>query len=229
MKTRFQVIAADGTSEDREIAIDQLIIGGWAGRNRAAVEEHIRELAEIGVPPPSSVPVYYRGADWLITHDGPVQMLGAEGSGEVEAVLIADGDELLVAVGSDHTDRKLEAWSIAFSKQIAAKPISATAWRLADVEAYWDELVLRAWAVTGGERVLYQEGTVAGLLHPRELFQRYGFADGNLVPGHAMFCGTLAVHGGIRPADRFECELYDPRRDRSLRLSYTIEVLPVVS
>ncbi|WP_425482718.1 DUF2848 family protein [Chelativorans xinjiangense] len=37
-------------------------------------------------------------------------------------------DEQLVAFGSDHTDRKLEAYSIAFSGQVPAKPISHTAW-----------------------------------------------------------------------------------------------------
>ncbi|WP_334193636.1 DUF2848 domain-containing protein [Pararhodobacter sp.] len=232
MQMTFSVLDAEGGRAERRFDVAQLIVAGWAGRDRAAVEEHIHELAAIGVPAPSTVPVYYRVAEALLCQcdaGQPVQVLGSDTSGEVEAVIFADGDELLLGVGSDHTDRKLEAYSIAFSKQISAKPVSRELWRLKDVEQYWDELVLRSWAVIDGERCLYQEGTVAGLLNPRDLFERYGFAERQLAPGHAMFCGTLAVQDGIRPGTHFEGELYDPRRDRSLRLSYAVETLPVVA
>jgi hypothetical protein len=43
----------------------------------------------------------------------------------------------------------------------------------------------------------------------------------------AMFCGTLAAKGGIRPAKVFRMELEDPVRERSLKHEYRIEVLPV--
>ena len=32
----------------------------------------------------------------------------------------------------------------------------------------------------------------------------------NYVADTLMFCGTLAVHGGLRPAEKFEFELEDP-------------------
>jgi hypothetical protein len=41
-----------------------------------------------------------------------------------------------------------------------------------------------------------------------------------------MFCGTLAVHGGIAPADAFEMELEDPVLKRKLTHSYRIVSLP---
>ncbi|MEO9527100.1 MAG: DUF2848 family protein, partial [Roseibium sp.] len=41
---------------------DRLIVAGWTGRDRAAVDHHIEELAAIGVPTPSSVPLYYQWA-----------------------------------------------------------------------------------------------------------------------------------------------------------------------
>ena len=34
--------------------------------------------------------------------------------------------------------------------------------------------------------------------------------------------------GGIRPADRFEAELEDPKLGRSLRLAYDVRPLPVI-
>ena len=38
-----------------------------------------------------------------------------------------------------------------------------------------------------------------------------------------MFCGTLAAHGGVRPADNFEFELDDPvlKRKTGTATSYT--------
>jgi hypothetical protein len=44
-----------------------------------------------------------------------------------------------------------------------------------------------------------------------------------------MTCGTMAAIGGIRTAAFFTMELHDPRRGRSLRHSYQIDVLPEVS
>jgi hypothetical protein len=48
-----------------------------------------------------------------------------------------------------------------------------------------------------------------------------------LPQGSAMFCGTLAVHGGIAAADTFEMELEDPVLRRIIRHSYTIATLPI--
>lgn len=228
MKRTFQVLDAANNAVERVVDVKQLVIAGWAGRDRAELDHHIHEMAEIGVAPPSQVPLYYRSTNNSLADGGDFQVLGPDSSGEVEAVLIADGDELLVAVGSDHTDRKLESYSIAASKQICSKPVSDQAWLFADVEDHWDDLILRSWATIDGKRVLYQEGAVAGLLHPRDLFEKYG-GNRQLAPGTAMFCGTLGAIGGIRPGDVFEAELHDPHRNRSLRLSYNVVTLPIVS
>jgi hypothetical protein len=48
-----------------------------------------------------------------------------------------------------------------------------------------------------------------------------------LQPGWAMFCGTLAAKGGIRPAKAFRMELEDPVRKRKLSHEYRIDVLAV--
>lgn len=212
-----------------EITIEQLVIAGWAARDQEAAEVHIRELEEIGVPRPSSVPLFYRVAADCLTTAARLQVLGGESSGEVEAVLLADADGgLWVGVGSDHTDRKVETYSVAVSKQLCPKPVSAEVWPFAEVADHWDRLVLRSHVVIEGARSLYQEGPVAGLLDPRDLMRRYGGAE-RLAPGSALFCGTLAAHGGVRPAPRFEMELEDPVLGRSLRHAYDLEVLPVVA
>jgi hypothetical protein len=195
----------------------QLIIAGWTGRDEAALRKHIRELEEIGVKPPKTTPIFYRVAASLFTYGDEIQVSGPDTSGEVEFVLM-QGKELRVAVGSDHTDRKAETIGVSLSKQLCAKPVSSESWRYDEVKPHWEKLVLRAWA----DGALYQEGPVSTMRSPEDLLQRHA-----LKPGWAMFGGTLAAKGGIRPAERFAMELEDPVLERKLRHEYRVRVLPV--
>ena len=45
----------------RRGCVIQLVIAGWTGRDEAALRKHIKELAEIGVKPPRTTPIFYRG------------------------------------------------------------------------------------------------------------------------------------------------------------------------
>lgn len=209
--------------------IHDLIVAGWAGRDRAAVDHHIRELAELGVAPPSTVPLYYRVSADRLTTSPKLQFTGGESSGEAEAVILGIGGKLWVGIGSDHTDRKVEAYSVAVSKQMCEKPVGPVVWPYDEVAPHWDSLILRSYATISGERVLYQEGTVAGLLHPSELIAGWNKAHRGFADGCAMLCGTLAAIGGVRPAERFEIVLEDPVLKRNLNHTYDVEVLPVVA
>jgi hypothetical protein len=203
-----------------------LVVAGWTGRDEAALRHHIEELAAIGVPRPSSVPVFYRNSLLNLTQAPVVEVLGPDTSGEVEPVIVALGDRLCLAVGSDHTDRKAETQGIALSKQLCAKPIGRDLWALEDVAGHWDRLQLRSFATIDGQRVAYQDGTLSGMRPPADLIANYG---SRLKPDSVMYCGTLAAIGGIRPASRFELELEDPVLGRMLRHAYDINVLPVIS
>jgi hypothetical protein len=198
--------------------ISQLVIAGWTGRDEAALRKHIRELEEIGVKPPKTTPIFYRVAASLLTFSDEIQVSGPDTSGEVEFVLL-QGEELRVAVGSDHTDRKAETIGVSLSKQLCAKPVSSESWRYDEVKPHWEKLVLRSWA----DGALYQEGPVTAMRAPEDLLQRVG----GLKSGWVMFCGTLAAKGGIRPAGRFAMELEDPVLKRKLRHQYRVNVLPV--
>ena len=199
-------------------AVKELIIAGWTGRDEQALRKHIRELEALGVKPPRTTPIFYRVAASLFTHDEAIQVSGPDTSGEAEFVLLQGQGELRVAVGSDHTDRKAETIGVTLSKQLCAKPVSRESWRYEEVRPHWEKLVLRSWA--DGE--LYQEGPVSAMRAPEDLMGRCP-----LQPGYAMFCGTLAARGGIRPAARFRMELEDPVLQRRLSHEYAIEVLPV--
>jgi Protein of unknown function (DUF2848) len=212
---------------ERAVRIDRLIIAGWTGRDRAAVEHHIAELGALGVKPPRAAPCFYGLGANLLTTAAEVEVVGTDSSGEVEFVLVSTRDGVCVGVGSDHTDRKVEAYGVTVSKQMCPKPIGAELWRLADVGAHWDRLELRSHVVRGGKRVLYQEGAVSKMLSPADLLARLPGAAGALPPGAAMFCGTLAVQGAIGGGDSFEIELADPVKRRRLRHAYTVRCLEI--
>lgn len=223
----FERISAAG-SDRIAVEIDNLIIAGWAGRDAAAIEHHIEELAALGIPRPSTTPVYYRVAAANLTQAERFVVLGPDSSGEVEPFIVSLADGLWIGVGSDHTDRKAEAAGIALSKQLCGKPVGTQLWRYEEVEPHWDWLMLRSYATIDGVRTLYQESEVASLRTPRDLIRKHTGAY-TLPAGTAMYCGTPAAIGGIRPAARFEMELEDPVLGRTLRHAYDVEVLPVVS
>jgi hypothetical protein len=201
-----------------EMSVQQLVIAGWTGRDESALRKHIKELEEIGVKAPKTTPIFYRVANYLITQADEIQVSGPDTSGEVEFVLFSKPDGLWVRVGSDHTDRKAETVGVSLSKQLCAKPVSKDAWRYDEVKPHWEKLILRSWS--DGE--LYQEGPVTAMRSPEDLAGRYP-----LKSGWAMFCGTLAAKGGIRPGKVFRIELEDPVRRKKLAHEYRISVLPV--
>lgn len=227
MQLSFEIASARGASRI-DVAIDRCVIAGWAGRDRSAIEHHIEELAAVGVPRPSAVPLYYRvGADRL-TQANAIEVVGDGSSGEAEAFVFSHAGNVYVSVASDHTDRRLETHSVALSKQACPKPVARSAWPYGEVAAHWDELVLRAWIDEHGQRVLYQEGPLASLRHPLELVEGH-FGDDLIPEGAAMLCGTVAARGGIRPAANFEMELFDPVHDRRIHHRYSVVMLPEVA
>lgn len=213
--------------ERRSITLRHLVIAGWTGRDRDRVREHVEELRALGVPAPSRTPLFYRVSAARLTSQPEIEACGENSSGEVEAVLVSLGGELWVGVGSDHTDRSVEAYSVAVSKQMCDKPLAPECWAFQDVAAHWDSLVLRSWAENDGETRLYQEGETRALLDPRELIDRY--ASGKLEEATAMFCGTLPAIGGVKPSEGLRLELSDPVLGRAIRHRYSTRVLPVVS
>src|SRR5207247_9942343 len=152
----------------RGIEITALVIAGWTGRDKAAVEHHIAELAAIGVKRPRAIPCFYRLGANLLTMAPEVDVVGEDSSGEVEFVLVAAPDAMYVGVGSDHTDRKVEAYGVTVSKQMCPKPIGRELWSFAEVEGHWDRLTLRSHVTRRGKRSLYQEGPRSGIIAPRD-------------------------------------------------------------
>jgi hypothetical protein len=209
------------------LPIDQAVIAGWTGRDPVARDKHIAELEAIGIARPATTPIYYRVAARRLTMADSIEVCGGDSSGEVEFVLIGWQGRIFVGCGSDHTDRRVESYSVTVSKQMCDKSIAPELWELEDVIGHWDLMILRAFAWIDGARVLYQEGTLDAMLSVKELLAR-GFKDGKLPDGCAMYGGTFAAMGGIRPADRFEYELEDPVLKRVIRHGYDVIALPML-
>jgi hypothetical protein len=216
-----------GAGTPLTLAIDKAVIAGWTGRDPAARDKHIAELEAIGIARPASTPIYYRCSARRITLEDRIEVSGENSSGEVEFVLIGWQGRIFVGCGSDHTDRKVEAYSVTVSKQMCDKPVASVLWELEDVIGHWDQMILRSWAVIDGARVLYQEGTLDAMLPVKDLIDR-GFGGKGLPDGCVMFGGTFAAKGGIRPASRFEFELEDPVLKRKISHGYDVIEMPVL-
>src|SRR5687767_11433548 len=188
MMLRFEVADAPVV----EIEPKQLVIAGWTGRDRAAIEHHIEELAAIGVPRPSSVPLYYRVAAALLTQATQIDVLGPGSSGEVEPVLVRARGHWWLTVGSDHTDRDAERAGVALSKQLCAKPVASSAWDWESLATRADTIGLRSEIFEHGRWVRYQDGTLASIRPLEQLIAGLP-ADAPVADGLVLFCGTLGA------------------------------------
>jgi hypothetical protein len=204
--------------------VTSVVIAGWTARDADAVQHHIDELADLGIAPPSQVPLYYRVANTLLTQADKIEVLGDQSSGEVEPLLIKSNGRTFLGLASDHTDRDLEVYSVAASKQACAKVIADALWDLDDIKDHLDDITLKCWIEESGRKILYQEGTLSSIRPLAELCEGAGFTDGT-----AMLCGTFPAIGGVRPAGRYWMELSDPTSGKAIALSYSVSTLPLIS
>lgn len=200
----------------------QLLVAGYTGRDAAAVDAHIAELAAHGVPAPEHVPSFYpAGAELLMLAPGMVEASGPNTSGEAEPVLVRAGGELFVGIGSDHTDREIEKTSIPESKLACPKILGAEVWPLDSVIGHWDDLRLSSTIGTGAER--YQDGSVAELRRPEDVLELAAPWIADQEADLVLFLGTVPLlDGTFRFTDVFSAQLTDPRRGRELGCDYRI-------
>lgn len=225
MATLTLSLSRDGRREPLRFEVRRLINAGFTGRDRAAVEAHLEELRHHGVPCPDRTPVLYPKMAGLLTTADEVEVIGPDTSGEAEFVLLLESGRVLVAAGSDHTDRELEKSTIEKAKVVCPNVLSSEVWDLADVRGTWDELALRSWVTAGGRRTLYQEGRLSQMMTPEDLIALVKERAGG-GPGTVIFSGTLALLGGkLICGERFEVELADERRGRALRCAYAVRPL----
>lgn len=208
------------------IEFDRVINAGYSGRDQESVQAHIDEMLEDDAiaEEPERVPTAYQVAPYTLLADpGEIQVVGEDTSGEAEYALFVTGRETYVAAASDQTDRELEKHGIQLSKQIAPNVVSEQAWRLSDARDHWDEIEIRAWNTIDGERYRYQDTTLASILPPKEVIEEISERYPGDLNGSAILSGTVpTVEGKLTPGDRFEVELNDPIRERSISVGYDV-------
>jgi len=221
------MVESKSGSRDLKFPVRRMINAGYVGRNQEDVRKHVEELKREGIPAPDSTPTVYPVMTSMITTADSIEVVGDRTSGEGEFVLFMDGHDTYVGVGSDHTDRELEAVSILKSKQLCFNVVSRKVWPFQETKDHWDELLLKSWVKEAGEKVLYQETFLSAILTPSDLidFVKSKIVDGNL-DSTIIFSGTVAlITPEINYGDYFEVALEDPFMSRSLSCSYSVERL----
>jgi len=217
-----------GMANDRSRTIDVnwVFNAGYAGRDSAQVQQHVDELAALGVPAPGQVPALYPLSNLLARQDRVVQVPHGRTSGEAEwALVVGDStDDLLVTAACDHTDRDLEVHGVAWSKQSAPDLIGDLAWRWSDIADDFDSFTLRAWVTHHGAQELISDGSPAQLLSPSYWIDRLDEA-GLLRPGTVLLSGTIAMIEGVDQfAEAWRVQLAAPDGHTS-QVAYRVEQL----
>ena len=108
---KYNLITKQGITKE-EFDLERLIVIGFAGKDIEKTMEHIHELEAEGIKCPKAVPVVYQCSRELLTTDDTIEVIDDKTSGEVEYLILVRDGKYYIGIGSDHTDRKLEAVSI---------------------------------------------------------------------------------------------------------------------
>ena len=210
---------------------NRMVNAGYVGKNQEEVRRHIQELAEKGIPGPSSTPILYPVVCTTLAVDSAIEVYGNKTSGEVEYVLLVVTEgEIYVGLGSDHTDRHLEESDIPRAKQICPNLVSRTVWPLDEVEDHWDDLLMSATAVKNVEEIPYQEGRLGLLMNPSELLAFVKSQIPGLMKNLVIFSGTMGMlTEDFVFADKFCAQLIDEKLNRRLEIAYDIKPLDYLS
>lgn len=219
-------LAAATGKHPLDLTLDRLIVAGWVGKDKEALQAHIEELRRLGVTAPMRTPTYMNLSPALLSTAAVMDVVAPESSGEVECVLFKNGSKIYLGVGSDHTDRDFEKYGIPASKQMCAKPVADTVWDLEDVQSHLDQLMMRSWMTIDGERRLYQQGCLGDNLDVLSILAGIPEEDSLGNDRFCLFCGTFAAMGGIAYGDFFEFEIEDPVLNRKISHGYRIQILP---
>src|SRR5919202_3768342 len=142
----FTIVSQAGGQARLDFPVSALWNGGWSSRDLEAVRQHAAELAHMGVPAPTRVPIYFPLTTSVAVTAERIEVLGAETTGEIEyALLFAPDGEVFVTVASDHSDRAAERHGIQLSKQLCPHVLASEVWPYDEVRSHWERLMLRCW------------------------------------------------------------------------------------
>lgn len=221
----FDVVGKDGSTVRSGFGVRHACLFGWAGRNKEEVRKHAAELAEHGIRGPKGMPEHFIVSPCVLTHEPEITCVGDRTCGEIEFFFLQREGRIYVGVGSEHTDRALEAVDMIKSKAICQKPMSKQLWRYEDVRDHWDDIQLTAWQIDeNGRQVTYQDSPLAALLPLEDLkAEAEKLYDG--LDDVIVWSGTIPAVNGLVYGSRFWGEMNDRILGRKLTFEYDLHTV----
>ena len=215
----FKIVTKNGKSVI-SADIKNLMVVGFSGKDVEKTMEHIHELEKEGVKCPSEVPVPYQCDPQIVTRKEIIDVIGPKTSGEAEYLILCHEGKFYIGIGSDHTDREMEAVSIHKSKQVCLKPCSVEFWDYEEVKDHLPQLRLISTQVVDGKEIDYQNG-VAGDLLPFDVIIEKVQKEVPL-EDCLIYTGTVPLLNGFRFGEQFSARLVDDQlgRELSLRIKF---------
>jgi hypothetical protein len=224
----LQIQGADDQLTATTIAVTEAYNFGYAGRDQSSVQQHVDEMRELGMQPPSRIPALFPIPAQRVSTSTEIVVSGEQTYGEVEFALIRSEDHgWLVTIASDHTDLEIERVNMPKAKAACPDVIGSVAWRLDDVRAQWDRCTLTMWARTDdGESVQLQHDSTGHLLAPDDLLAILEERrPGVLRIGTVVMSGTIGGEPTPGMAS-WSARLRDPQTGREIDLEYLLRRLP---
>lgn len=210
-------------NKELSLQLNHLLVVGFAGKDIEKTMEHIHELEKEGIKCPKSVPVLYQCSKELLTTSSNIEVIGNKTSGEVEYLILVHEGTYYIGVGSDHTDRELEAVSIHKSKQLCLKPFATTFWPYEEIKGHFDNIKLKSSQILNGQTIDYQQGVTSDLLSLDTIINTLKKEID--VENSLIFTGTVPLNNGFQYGEAFSCQLIDEELNRTINLSYKIQII----
>jgi len=208
-----------------EFGYDKVYIIGYAGRDIKKTQEHIDELEkELGVKPPKKIPTIFECSKELVTQNTDLRFVDEMTSGECEYVILKKDNSIYIALGSDHTDRKLESVSVPKSKQVCLKPISKDIWNYNHIKDHWDDIELKSYVIVDDKEIEYQAGTLKDILPVETILNELENRIGN-IDNAIIFSGTVPLKNNFAYGTKFRAEMIDKKLNKIIDLNYKISVI----
>lgn len=218
---KFNLITKKG-NEALELIPEHVYVVGYSGSNKEKIYEHIKELEEqLNVAPPKKIPTIFEVSKEMLTQDKNLYFVGEKTSGECEFVIIMKNSKIYIGLGSDHSDRELEALSVPKAKQICLKPISSDIWEYDEIKDHFSQIKLSA----KSDSEDYQIGTLADIISVEEILKELNKSLGK-VDNCIIYSGTVPLVSGYKYGKNFYLELNDQILGRKISFDYDINIVP---
>lgn len=206
------------------VDIQRVAIAGYSSRDIEMMMEQVGQLEKEHIQSPdySELPSVYPVAPGLITQRPSIDVRGGKTSGEVEYLILKHGGEYYIGLGSDHTDREIEAEDIQKSKEVCMKPVAPILWEYQEIKDHLDRIRMVSAVKVGKKSYEYQEGKMDDLLPPIAIMNRV--SKEMSLDDCLIFSGTIPLLREYRYGDKFACRLADDVLGREIELRYKIRV-----